>query len=101
MRYSAKGGHCALEIGFGEGEFIAEIAKESPGWNFIGIEIKYFRYKKALRLLLKEKITNVRLVHIDAAIAVEQVFADASFDRVYINFPDPWPKDRHKKPQDN
>lgn len=88
---------CGLEIGFGEGEFIAEVAKLNADWNFVGIEIKYFRFKKALRLIRKENLNNVKLIHIDADIAIEQVFAPHSFDRVYINFPDPWPKDRHKK----
>ena len=87
----------ALEIGFGEGEFLVDVAKNSPDWNYLGIEIKYFRYKKALRLALNEGLRNVKLLHFDADLAVEQVFAPGSFDRVYINFPDPWPKDRHQK----
>jgi len=87
----------ALEIGFGEGEFIAEVAKNSPDWNYLGIEIKYFRYKKALRLAKDQNLENIKLLHFDADLAVEQVFAGNMFDRIYINFPDPWPKDRHKK----
>ncbi len=87
----------ALEIGFGEGEFIVEVAKNNPNWNYLGIEIKYFRYKKALKLVLNQNIRNIKLIHFDADLAVEQVFAANIFDRVYINFPDPWPKDRHKK----
>ena len=38
----------SLEIGFGEGEFLVELAQNDPGTNYLGIEIKYFRYKKAL-----------------------------------------------------
>ncbi len=87
----------ALEIGFGEGEFLVEVAKNNPDWNYIGIEIKYFRYKKALKLARDNNIENIKLLHFDADLAVEQVFTDSLFDRVYINFPDPWPKDRHKK----
>ena len=87
----------ALEIGFGEGEFIAEIAKDKPDWNFLGIEIKYFRYKKALKLVRNQNLGNIKLIHFDADLAVEQVFSPNTFDKVYINFPDPWPKDRHKK----
>ena len=87
----------ALEIGFGEGEFIEETASIYKDWNFIGIEIKYGRFKKAVRKINKSSLNNVRLIHIDATIAVEQVFGDSSFDKVYINFPDPWPKDKHKK----
>ena len=87
----------ALEIGFGEGEFIVEIAENNPDWNYLGIEIKYFRYKKAVRLCIEHNVRNVKLLHFDADLAVEQVFTPDIFDRVYINFPDPWPKDRHKK----
>ena len=87
----------AIEIGFGEGEFLVEIAKDNPGWNYLGIEIKYFRYKKAIALARKENVRNIKFLHFDADLAVEQVLAENSFDMVYINFPDPWPKDRHQK----
>ena len=87
----------ALDIGFGEGEFIVEVAKKNEDWNFLGIEIKYYRFKKAVHLANKENADNLKLLHIDVNIAVEQVFKDSIFDKVYINFPDPWPKDRHKK----
>ena len=87
----------ALEIGFGEGKFLVDVALSNPDWNYLGIEIKYFRYKKALRLAAEQGVTNLKLLHFDADLAVEQVFTPGSFDRVYINFPDPWPKDRHQK----
>lgn len=87
----------ALEIGFGEGEFIVETAENNPDWNYIGIEIKYFRYKKAVRLCIEHNLRNVKLLHFDADLAVEQVFTPNTFDRVFINFPDPWPKERHIK----
>lgn len=87
----------ALEIGFGEGEFIVELANKDRNWNFLGIEIKYYRYKKSVQLAKKEKAYNLKLLHFDVNMAVEQVFEENIFDIVYINFPDPWPKDRHKK----
>ena len=87
----------SLEIGFGEGEFLVELAESDPGTNYLGIEIKYFRYKKAVRLAISRGLSNVKLLHFDADLAVEQVFAAGSFEKVYINFPDPWPKDRHQK----
>lgn len=86
-----------LEIGFGEGEFICHMAKKNSKWNFVGIEIKYFRFKKALNLLQKHRISNVKLIHIEASIAVQQVFDKKIFHGVYINFPDPWPKEKHTK----
>lgn len=87
----------ALEIGFGEGEFITKIGTDFENWNFLGIEIKYGRFKKAVRKIQRAKLENVKLIHIDAEIAVEQIFEVNSFDHIFINFPDPWPKERHKK----
>lgn len=87
----------ALEIGFGEGEFIAEIADRFPAWNYIGIEVKYYRFKKALRLAESKGSENLKLIHIEAHIALQELFCPAIFDKVYINFPDPWPKEKHVK----
>lgn len=97
--YDIFGNHnqTALEIGFGEGEFIVELAKRKKDWNFLGIEIKYYRFKKAVNLARTEETKNLKLLHFDINIAFDQVFEDCIFDKIYINFPDPWPKDRHKK----
>lgn len=79
----------ALEIGFGKGEFIIELAKTNKDWNFLGIEIKYYRFKNAVHFANKENLGNLKLIHIDAEIAFNQVFENDIFDIVYINFPDP------------
>ena len=62
----------AIEIGFGEGEFLVEIAKDNPGWNYLGIEIKYFRYKKAIALARKENVRNIKFLHFDADLGPHQ-----------------------------
>jgi len=87
----------ALEIGFGDGDFLIQMAKERPDLNYIGIEIKRSRFKTAVNNLLKQEISNVKLLHMDATIALDEVFKPSTFIEAYINFPDPWPKDRHKK----
>lgn len=87
----------ALEIGFGDGDFLIQMAKERPDLNYIGIEIKRSRFKTAVNNLLKQEISNVKLLHMDAPIALDEVFKPSTFIEAYINFPDPWPKDRHKK----
>jgi tRNA (guanine-N7-)-methyltransferase len=87
----------ALEIGFGEGDFLIHMAKERPDLSHIGIEIKRSRFVRAVNNLLKQEINNVKLLHMDATIALDEVFKPRTFIEVYINFPDPWPKDRHKK----
>ncbi|HEX3036652.1 MAG TPA: tRNA (guanosine(46)-N7)-methyltransferase TrmB [Thermodesulfobacteriota bacterium] len=90
-------GEAALEIGCGEGDFLIEMAKRKSHWNFTGIEIKRKRFKKAIKNAERERLQNLRFLHMDAKIAVEEVFSPNTFSEVYINFPDPWPKDRHKK----
>ena len=87
----------ALEVGFGDGGFIMEMARRKKDWNFIGIEIKRKRLMKAAKRAKKENLQNVKLLLMDAKIALEEIFTPLAFSTVYINFPDPWPKDRHRK----
>lgn len=87
----------ALEIGFGNGDFLIETAERKTDWNFVGIEIKGKRFRKAVSRAEKKKIKNVKFLAMDARIALEEVFSPNTFSEVYINFPDPWPKERHKK----
>jgi tRNA (guanine-N7-)-methyltransferase len=91
------GNECHLEIGFGDGDFLIENALRNPGKNYLGVEIKKRRFNKAVRNSRRAKAGNVRFIHMDAEIAVEELFRPDSFSTVYINFPDPWPKDRHRK----
>jgi tRNA (guanine-N7-)-methyltransferase len=87
----------ALEIGFGDGDFLIETARRKANWNFVGIEIKGKRFRKTIKRAAREKIKNVKFLIMDARIAIEEVFTPNTFSEVYINFPDPWPKERHKK----
>lgn len=91
------GNDCLLEIGFGDGDFLIENALKNPGRNYLGIEIKKKRFNKAVRKSNRAKAGNVKFIHMDAEIAAEDIFHQGSFATVYINFPDPWPKDRHRK----
>jgi tRNA (guanine-N7-)-methyltransferase len=91
------GNKCHLEIGFGDGDFLIENALKNPGENYVGIEIKKRRFNKAVRNSTHVRAGNVRFIHMDAEIAAEELFRPDSFSTVYINFPDPWPKDRHRK----
>lgn len=87
----------ALEIGFGDGDFLVETAELREDFNFIGIEIKKKRFNKAVRKANRKKIANVKFMNMDANIAVTEVFNPDTFDEIYVNFPDPWPKDKHEK----
>jgi len=86
-----------LEIGIGNGSFLVPFAKDHPDRNMIGIEIEGVYLKKANKKLLKQTISNARLLIGDAKFLTWKLFADESIDDVYINYPDPWFKKRHKK----
>ena len=83
-----------LEVGSGKGRFIMELARLHPEINYIALE----KYSSVLlRLLQKqeaEALPNLRLVRGEAE-RLETFFAEGEVDRLYLNFSDPWPKDRH------
>src|SRR5271166_4978470 len=85
-----------LEIGFGSGEHLIELAKASPDVGLIGCEPFLNGVVAALSGIEREKLTNVRLRRGDAQ-AVVKAAPDAFFSRVFILYPDPWPKRRHHK----
>ena len=71
-----------IEIGMGKGRFIMDMAALHPDINYIGIE--------------QNPLPNIKFICMDAA-DVAEVFAKDEVDRIYLNFSDPWPKDRHAK----
>lgn len=85
-----------LEIGFGGGEHLAGQAARHPDIGIIGVEPFIDGVAKLLTALEEGGTTNVLVRRGDARDLVAQ-FADASLDRVFILFPDPWPKTRHRK----
>jgi tRNA (guanine-N7-)-methyltransferase len=85
-----------LEIGFGSGEHLIDRAKATPDVGFIGCEPFLNGVVAALSGIEREKLTNVRLRRGDAQTLVETA-PDAFFSRVFILYPDPWPKRRHNK----
>ena len=86
-----------LEIGFGEGEFLINAAKRDGSRNYLGLEIKRGRFRRAVRAAEELSLENLKLLHIEAEIALGQVFRERMFDLVLVNFPDPWPKKKHSK----
>lgn len=86
-----------LEIGFGEGEFLINAAKRDANRNYLGLEIKRGRFRKAVRVAEASSLENLKFIHIEAEIALRQVFRERMFDLVLVNFPDPWPKKKHSK----
>ncbi len=85
-----------LEIGFGGGEHMAGQAERSPGTLIIGVEPFLNGVASALRHVDERKLDNVR-VHQGDAREVAGRLPDGCLDRVFVLFPDPWPKSRHHK----
>lgn len=85
-----------LEIGTGKGQFIIDMAKAYPEYNFIGMEMQTSVIYRALERLLEEEVDNVRLMNANAD-DLEEIFEEGEVDHLYLNFSDPWPKNRHAK----
>lgn len=83
-----------LEIGMGKGRFLMELARSNPQINYIGIEKYSTVLLRAVQKMEQEPLPNVRLIRMDAEYITE-VFSADEIDRIYLNFSDPWPKDRH------
>jgi len=85
-----------FEIGFGSGEHLAEQARRNPQVNFIGCEPYVNGMTTLLAAIQKNDLRNIRLYDGDARMLLEAM-PDESIDRMFILFPDPWPKARHHK----
>lgn len=86
-----------LEIGFGNGETLVQMAQAAPETGFIGIEVHRPGVGHAMLKAAEAQVANVRIVRHDAVEVLRQHIADDSLARVQIYFPDPWPKARHHK----
>jgi tRNA (guanine-N7-)-methyltransferase len=85
-----------LEIGFGGGEHLAEQAERHPAIGFIGCEVFENGIARLLGEIDRRQLGNIRLFADDARLLLD-VLAPRSIGRVFILFPDPWPKQRHHK----
>jgi tRNA (guanine-N7-)-methyltransferase len=84
-----------VDIGFGRGEFLIDAAAKEPQRAFVGIERSFKRTLKMARRIARLGIRNVRLVESTAQTGIPELFSERSIESAWINFPDPWPKDRH------
>ncbi len=85
-----------IEIGMGKGRFLMELAKANPQINYIGIERYTSVLIKAIHKMEADPLPNLYFLCMDAA-GLEQYFAPGDVERIYLNFSDPWPKDRHAR----
>ena len=83
-----------IEIGCGKGNFIINKAKQNPNINYIGIE-KYDSVLVRALEKIDEEIPNLKFIRMDAK-EIDEVF-NKEISKIYLNFSDPWPKDRHEK----
>lgn len=85
-----------IEIGMGKGDFTIENALANPNINFIGIE----KYPTVQQIPVKRteelKISNLKFISGDV-VDIQEWFEEESVDKIFINFPDPWPKEKHAK----
>ncbi len=81
-----------LDLGCGNGVFLAGLAAAQPAWNVLGIEKKEYRARQARRRV--EELPNARILH-GEVIDLLAEFPERSISRVYLLFSDPWPKRRH------
>lgn len=86
-----------LEIGFGNGESLAEIAKNHPENDYLGIEVHRPGVGHLLMQIEELGLSNLRVMSEDAVEILEQQIPDGSLDALYLFFPDPWHKKKHHK----
>ena len=84
-----------IEIGMGKGDFIINNALDNPDINFIGIEKYDSVLVRAIQKTDPLEINNLKLIRLDAT-NIDSIF-DHEIDLIYLNFSDPWPKERHEK----
>ena len=85
-----------IEIGMGKGRFIMDLAALNPNINYIGIERYTSVLLRAVQKIEENPLPNVKFLCVDAA-TLPEIFAEEEINRIYLNFSDPWPKDRHAR----
>ena len=86
-----------IEYCSGNGEWILERAKAHPEVNWVAVEIRFDRVRKIHSKRTNEKVTNLFIVCGEAQVFTREYLHSNSVEMMYVNFPDPWPKDRHAK----
>ncbi|MCR5675096.1 MAG: tRNA (guanosine(46)-N7)-methyltransferase TrmB [Lachnospiraceae bacterium] len=94
QEFFGRRGPLHLEIGCGKGRFLAEMAERYPEIDFLGIEKYTSVLYRALQKQEERQLPNLRFARMDAEI-LPLVFAPGEVSHIYLNFSDPWPKERH------
>jgi len=86
-----------LEIGFGNGEYLLRQAQDRPQHNFLGLELHWGSVRRSLRRLAQAGCANVKILQMDAHVAVRHLLPDACMEQFVALFPCPWPKRDHER----
>jgi tRNA (guanine-N7-)-methyltransferase len=86
-----------VELGSGDGSFLAQWAKANPDRNFLGVERLLGRLRKLDRKAQRNGLSNLRLIRIEAGYLLEFLLPPAAVHSLHLYFPDPWPKRKHRK----
>lgn len=85
-----------IEIGMGKGRFIMDLARMNPDINYLGIEKYSSVLLRGIQKMETDPLPNLNFIRMEAE-EITDVFDREEVDRIYLNFSDPWPKDRHAK----
>ncbi|MCH5260777.1 MAG: tRNA (guanosine(46)-N7)-methyltransferase TrmB [Lachnospiraceae bacterium] len=85
-----------VEIGMGKGRFIMDLARMNPDINYVGIEKYSSVLLRGIQKMESDPLPNLFFIRMEAE-EITKVFGKAEVNRIYLNFSDPWPKDRHAK----
>ena len=85
-----------IEIGMGKGQFLMSLAERNPDINYVGIEKYSSVLLRALQKMEETPLDNLKFIRMDAE-TITEVFEKNEVAQIYLNFSDPWPKDRHAK----
>lgn len=86
-----------LEIGFGNGDTLVEMAGQNPQFNYVGIEVYEAGIGRLISSVHSKNLTNLKVLRGDAVEFLENNIADNSLNKVQLFFPDPWHKKKHHK----
>lgn len=92
----SNGNRIHIEIGMGKGAFLTTMAQANPDTNYIGIEKYSSVLIRAIEKQEELELPNLYFIRMEAEY-IDEVFAPGEIGRIYLNFSDPWPKDRHAK----
>ena len=85
-----------IEIGMGKGRFLMDLARRNPKINYVGIEKYSSVLLRGIQKMASDPMPNLYFIRMEAE-EITDVFGRGEIDRIYLNFSDPWPKDRHAK----